>query len=96
MKSNRPLIESDNTSDAHDYAKLRGWWTIKVDTPTCNGVPDRLYLRRGRYVWVEWKRPGRGEGGLSAIQVRRIKEMREHGAEVFVLDDMDEFRRIMK
>lgn len=96
MKSNRPKIESDNTSAAHDYAKLRGWWTIKVDTPTCNGVPDRLYLRRGRYVWVEWKRPGRGEGGLAAIQVVRIKEMREHGAEVYVLDDIDEFKRIMK
>lgn len=92
----RSKLESDNTSAAHDYAKLRGWWTIKVETPTCNGVPDRLYLRRGRVVWVEWKRPGRGENGLSAIQVVRIKEMRDHGAEVYVLDDMDEFKRLMR
>lgn len=96
MKSNRPLIESDNTSAAREYARLRGWWTIKIETDSCNGVPDRLYLRRGIYVWVEWKRPGRGDDGLSAIQVKRIKEMKEHGATVYVLDDMDEFKRIMK
>lgn len=90
----RSKLESDNTSAAHDYAKLRGWWTIKVDTPTCNGVPDRLYLRRGVYVWIEWKRPGGGE--LSAIQVRRIKEMREHGATVYVLDNLDEAKAILK
>jgi hypothetical protein len=96
MRTSKPRIESDNTSDAHKYAERRGWWTIKVDSPTCNGIPDRLYLRRGRYVWVEWKRPGRGENGLSAIQVVRIKEMREHGAEVYVLDDIEEFKEIMK
>lgn len=92
----RSKLESDNTSDAHEYAKRRGWWTIKVESPTCNGIPDRLYLRRGIYVWVEWKRPGRGENGLSAIQVVRIKEMKEHGATVYVLDDMEEFKRLMK
>lgn len=92
----RSKLESDNTSAAHDYAQLRGWWTIKVESPTCNGIPDRLYLRRGIYVWVEWKRPGRAPDGLSAIQRVRIKEMREHGATVYVLDDMDEFREIMR
>ena len=61
-----------------------------------NGLPDRCYIRRGRVVWIEWKRPGRGEDGLSAIQVRRIKEMREHGAEVYVLDNMEQFKEIMK
>jgi len=90
------LLESDNTSDAHDWAQMRGWFTFKVESPTFNGLPDRCYIRRGRVVWIEWKRPGRGENGLSPIQVRRIKEMREHGAEVYVLDNMEQFKEIMK
>jgi hypothetical protein len=92
----KPALESDNTSKAHKYAEKRGWFTFKVESPTFNGLPDRCYIRRGRVVWIEWKRPGRGESGLSAIQVRRIKEMREHGAEVHVLDDLDEFKELMK
>ena len=66
-KPNR--LESDNTSDAHKFAERRGWFTFKVESPTFNGLPDRCYIRRGRVVWVEWKRPGRGESGLSPIQV---------------------------
>lgn len=89
-------LESDNTSEAHKYAQRRGWFTFKVESPTFNGLPDRCYIRAGRVVWIEWKRPGRGEDGLSAIQVVRIREMREHGAEVYVLDDLEEFKRLMK
>lgn len=92
----KPKLESDNTSKAHEYAQRRGWFTFKVDSPTFNGLPDRCYIRRGRVVWIEWKRPGRGETGLSAIQVIRIREMREHGAEVYVLDNMQEFMELMR
>lgn len=89
----RSKLESEIVSDAHDYAKIRGWWTIKVETPTCNGVPDRIYLRRGVYVWIEWKKPG---GVLSAIQVKRIKEMKEHGATVYVFDNLNEAKAVLK
>lgn len=89
-------LESDNTSKAHEYAQRRGWFTFKVDSPTFNGLPDRCYIRRGRVVWIEWKRPGRGESGLSEIQVIRIREMRAHGAEVYVLDNMQEFVELMR
>jgi len=92
----KPKLESHNTSEAHKYAERRGWFTFKVESPTFNGLPDRMYLRRGRYVWIEWKRPGRGETGLSAIQVVRIREMREHGAEVYVMDNMEEFMELMR
>lgn len=96
MTSKPNRLESDNTSDAHKFAERRGWFTFKVESPTFNGLPDRCYIRRGRVVWVEWKRPGRGESGLSPIQVVRIREMRAHGAEVYVLDSMAEFMELMK
>lgn len=92
----KSLLESDNTSAAHKFATRRGWFTFKVESPTFNGLPDRCYIRHGRVVWIEWKRPGRGKSGLSPIQVVRIREMRAHGAEVYVLDSMAEFMELMK
>lgn len=86
-------LESGIQSDARDYAILRGWWCIKVETPSMNGVPDFLYLRRGVYIWIEWKTP---DGALSAIQVKRIKEMREHGATVHVCDNLEDAKRILR
>lgn len=58
-----------------------------------NGVPDRLFLRDGRYVWIEFKRPGEEP---RAQQERRIRDMRSHGAEVFVCDNLDDAKKVLK
>jgi hypothetical protein len=89
----RSKLESDIVSEAHDYAIIRGWWTIKVESPTKNGIPDRLYLRRGVYVWIEWKKPG---GTLRPIQVTRIAEMKKHGATVYVFDNLNDAKAVLK
>lgn len=86
-------LESGIQSQARGYAILRGWWCIKVETPSMNGVPDFLYLRDGEYIWIEWKKPG---GGLSAIQEKRIKEMRTYGAVVYVLDNIGDAKVILR
>lgn len=88
-------LESDNTSKAHDWAKLRGWWTCKLESPTFNGVPDRVYVRRGVVRFVEWKKPG-GDGVLSAQQKKRIKELTDHRIEVRVFDNMEDFKEWMR
>ena len=62
-----------------------------------NGFPDRFYARaepqdvcrccgRGRVVLIEWKRAGGGV--LSANQEQRIKQLREAGVEVHVVDNL--------
>lgn len=89
----RSKLESDIVSDAHDYARIRGWWTIKVETPTMTGVPDRLYLRHGEYIWIEWKKPN---GVLSMKQITKIKEMRSFGARVYVFDNLDDAKAVLK
>lgn len=92
-KSKR-VQEKTPAGEAHDFALIRGWMTFKVESPTFNGLPDRLYLRRGRYVWIEWKNPH--DGTLSAIQIIRIRALREHGAEVFVCTTIEEAKVILK
>lgn len=97
MKSHSDIpddaIESDYTSRAHEWAKMRGWFTFKVESPTMNGLPDRFYARRGVCIFIEWKKKG---GPLRTQQKKRIKEMREHDITVYVLDDFEEFKRIME
>lgn len=85
--------ESAIQKEGREYAEIRGWWCIKVETPSMNGVPDFLYLRSGVYVWIEWKKPG---GVLSAIQEVRIKEMRAHGATVYVVDNLIDAKAILR
>jgi hypothetical protein len=98
MRLKKTRLESDIESAGHDYAKLRGWFTCKIESSTFNGMPDRLYIRRGVHRFAEWKKPDdNGDGGeLSAQQVKRIREMQEHGADVRVIDNLEEFKAWMK
>ena len=86
------IHESRIERAATDYAETRGWWEIKIKMASKNGVPDRLFLRDGRYVWIEFKRPGEVP---RPQQVKRIADMRAHGAEVFVCDNLDDAKRIL-
>lgn len=93
MKTKKSELESGIQAKGREYAVLRGWWCIKVETHSMNGVPDFLYLRRGVYIWIEWKKPGED---LRPIQVIRIREMREHGAVVHVCDNLEDAKRILR
>ena len=70
-----------------DRAKARGWATKKLQFIGERGAPDRLLVRNGRVVFLELKRPGEIDD-TSANQVRVIRELREAGAEVHVMDNL--------
>ena len=82
------MKESSIERKCCNYAQRQGWMTIKISSPGRRGFPDRLMLRQGCYIWVEFKAPG---GRLSALQRTRIAELRRAGAEVHVVDNMDKF-----
>ena len=70
-----------------DRAKMNGWLTKKLKFLGERGAPDRLFIRAGRVVFVELKQPG--EADATSINQRRIiREMREVGAEVHVIDNL--------
>lgn len=58
----------------------------KLVSPGTAGVPDRICLKAGRIVFVELKAPGKKP---RAIQNRRIKQLRDQGFTVFVMDSSD-------
>lgn len=89
----RKPLESAIEADACAYAKKRGWMVFKFVSPGRKGVPDRLFIRDGRHVFIEFKR---GDEEAQEQQKKRHREMREHGAEVYVVDNLKEAYAILR
>lgn len=78
---------------ASQYAEMRGWFEVKIMMASKRGMPDRLYIRDGRFVFVEYKRPG---GVPTKQQERRHRELREYGAEVHWVDNLEQAYEIFR
>jgi hypothetical protein len=86
-------LESQIEAEIREYAILRGWWAAKFVAPGQTGVPDRLFIRRGRHIFLEIKRPGEEP---TPKQYSKHKEMRAHGAEVYWVDNLEDAKAILK
>ena len=64
-------------------ASEKGFLCRKLTTPGTNGSPDRMLIGHGLVLFVETKKE---KGQLRPIQKENIKEMRSHGANVYVCD----------
>ena len=78
-------VNSDNWLEikheilACEWAHDHGWLTPKLQHIGSTGWPDRCFIRRGRVVFIEFKRP-RG-GHRTPKQIWWLKQINEHGAE---------------
>ena len=57
------------------------------------GIPDRIFVNKGLTIFAELKTKGKKP---RESQVERIKEMRRHGAIVFVIDTLDDAKKLIK
>lgn len=64
----------------------------KLISPGVAGVPDRLCLKNGRAVFVEVKAPGKQP---RPIQARRIRQLRDYGFTVLVIDSVDQIGGVL-
>lgn len=64
----------------------------KLVSPGTAGVPDRICIHRGRIVFVELKAPGCQP---RPIQHRRMKQLKDHGMTVLVVDSTDGIREVL-
>ena len=86
--------ESGLQSMCREYAELRGWFCEKTEGKSKNGFPDFMFIRKGRVVFVEFKRDPDEEP--TTQQKRRHRQMREHGAEVHVIDNFETFCELFR
>ena len=80
-------------------ARRRGWLVYKFASPSLRGVPDCIFIFSGIHgaevVFIEFKNPSKA-GRLSELQKRKIKELKQHGAECYVVDEMRLFDEILE
>lgn len=67
-------------------AKSAGWLAYKWTSPSQRGVPDRIFIRSGVVVFIEFKSE---IGKLTPLQGRTIEMLRQHGACVHVCNSIE-------
>lgn len=56
------------------------------------GAPDRIFLYKGRAIFIEFKKEG---GKVSSLQKYCHDKLRKDGFKVFVIDDFDVFKNLI-
>lgn len=91
MEHDDPL-EADIEAATIGWAERRGWFQRKYKGPGRRSHPDRLFIRHGTVLWIEFKRAGKEPTDL---QWREIRKMLAHGALVFWVDNLDDAKAVL-
>lgn len=83
------MLEKTIEKNCVKWAESQGWLSYKFVSPSNRGVPDRIFLRDGKTVFVEFKKPG---GETSALQVRQIEKIKSYDFKVFIIDNLRSFQ----
>lgn len=86
------MLEDEIEAEGDKWAEDNGWLVRKLQYPGRRGAPDKMYIKGGRVVFVEWKKP---DGHRKGLQKREIRKFKEHGAEAFFCDNVDDFIEYM-
>ena len=76
-----------------DVAKVHGWWSRKFSSPSNRGVPDRIFIKEGKVIFIEFKAPGNEP---TPLQLHEIRQIGIHGGRVFWTDNVDKFKMILE
>lgn len=79
------MLESSVEKTVVDYAEKRGWLVRKLRWIGRVGAPDRIFIRDGRVVFIEFKKPRKKAIGLQGKEGRRIID---HGGEWHQIDNV--------
>lgn len=88
----KPKLEIQIEVPACEFAEKRGWLQTKFVTTSGRAWPDRIFIRKGRVIFIEFKRPGEEP---TPTQYKRHREIRAQGVEVFWTDNLEEAKRIL-
>jgi hypothetical protein len=74
------------------YAKLKGCLIVKLAGQNQRGQPDRLFIRSGRCLFVEFKAPGKHP---TALQLKWLSDLQSQGMSVAYCDDIDRGKQLI-
>ena len=81
------MLEKDIERKVCEYARSKGCLAYKFTSPSRMGVPDRLFIYKGRVWFIEFKAPGKKP---TPPQLREHSILATHYIDVFVVDDVEE------
>lgn len=87
------MRESKIEKSIINFAIARGWFQCKFTSPSLNAMPDRFFLRRGKIIFIEIKAPGEVP---TEQQAKRHRDLRDHGAEVYWFDNLEDAMEVLK
>lgn len=91
MKSD-PL-EKDIERKVCDFAKQHNMLAYKFNSESRRSVPDRMFVtKKGHVFFIEFKRKGKKP---TDPQWREIHRLRGRGVDVYVIDNIDEGKRVI-
>lgn len=79
-----PVLEKDIEKGVVRYAEAHNWIAIKFTPKGDVGWPDHIFVKDGKTVWIEFKRPGEEP---TPLQQYRMRHLRSHGALVYWVDN---------
>ena len=68
-----------------DYAKKHGCITMKLSGANQRGQPDRMFIKNGRVLFIEFKAPGKLP---TALQNRWLADLSNEGMQTAVCDNI--------
>lgn len=74
------------------YAKSKGWLHFKWSSPGQKGVPDRIFMKRGKVFFVEFKDTGKEPTTLQSVVINKI---RRQGFDVYVIDSVEQGKKLI-
>lgn len=89
------MLERDIEKKCSRWAERRGWWRRKFVSPARKSAPDDIFVMTipecffTRTVFVEFKATGKDASDLQKLE---HKAMRKDGLEVYVVNDINQFK----
>lgn len=74
-------------------AEKKGYEVRKIAFLASPGCPDRIFFKKGHFFWVEFKNE---TGKLKMIQDYTIDLLKEANQEVYVINNVEDFERLLK
>lgn len=74
-----------------EFAKARGWMSIKLNGQHNRGKPDRMYLKEGNLIFIEFKASGQRP---TKLQAKSLSELEAQGFSTHVIDSVEKGKEV--
>lgn len=81
------IRERDIEAKVVKWAKQHGWLSYKFVSPSQRGVPDRIFIKHGDVIFIEFKAPGKH---ATPLQRHTMAKMLDQGCDVRIFDNAEQ------